>query len=186
MSERAFEEVGRDEIWQGRIVDIRVGKFRHADGEVVEREVIGHPGAVAIVVHDETHVYLVRQPREATGEFDLLEIPAGKTDVEGEAPEATARRELAEEIGKEASEWEHMTYFYPSPGILAERCDLYRATGLSDVEVECEEDERIEIVRWPLSDLAGAIAECHDAKSLIGLTLLERALDGSTAVERPA
>ena len=70
------------------------------DGSEYEREVVGHPGAVAIVAHDDERLYLVRQPREAVGEDDLLELPAGKLDVEGESPLECARRELAEEAGK--------------------------------------------------------------------------------------
>ena len=78
---------------------MRIDSFRYADGEPAEREVVAHPGAVAIVAHDDEHVYLVRQPREAVGEPALLELPAGKLDVEGETPLECAQRELAEEIG---------------------------------------------------------------------------------------
>ena len=81
-----MERVGGGGSTAGRIVDVRVDEFRHDDGETAEREIVVHPGAVAIVAHDERLVYLVRQPREAVGEAALLELPAGKLDVEGEAP----------------------------------------------------------------------------------------------------
>ncbi len=89
-----FEKTGEELKWEGKIAQVRVDSFRHEDGEEVKREVIVHPGAVAIVAHDEKHVWLVRQPREAVGEDGLLELPAGKLDVAGEPPLETAQREL--------------------------------------------------------------------------------------------
>jgi ADP-ribose pyrophosphatase len=169
----SFERVGSETIWSGHIGTVRVERYRHADGEEVTREVVGHPGAVAIVAHDGEHLWLVRQPREICGEEALLEIPAGKLDVEGEGPLETAKRELAEEAGKAAEQWEHLKTIYTSPGFTDERIDLFLATGLSDVpRPPVDEDERIEIVAWPLRRLDDAIAACEDAKSLIGLLLL--------------
>jgi 8-oxo-dGTP pyrophosphatase MutT (NUDIX family) len=168
-----FEQVGSDTIWSGHIGTVRVERYRHADGEVVTRENVAHPGAVAIVPCDETHVWLIRQPREICGETGLLEIPAGKLDKPGEDPRTAAERELAEEIGKAADTWEHLKGIYTSPGFTDERIDVWLATGLRDVpRPPAEEDERIEIVAWPLDRLDDAIAECEDAKSLIGLLLL--------------
>jgi 8-oxo-dGTP pyrophosphatase MutT (NUDIX family) len=172
-----FEQIGSETIWQGHIGEVRVERYRHADGEEVVREVVGHPGAVAIVAHDDVHVWLVRQPREICGESALLEIPAGKLDVAGEPPLETAKRELAEEIGKAAETWEHLKAIYTSPGFTDERIDVFLATGLTDVErPPVDEDERIEIVAWPLARLADAIAACEDAKSLVGLLLLRMRL----------
>jgi 8-oxo-dGTP pyrophosphatase MutT (NUDIX family) len=151
----AFERIDSETVWSGRILSVRNDRFRHADGEVVTREVVGHPGAVGVVAHDGEHVWLVRQPREAVGEAGLLEIPAGKRDVADEPPLETAKRELAEEIGKAAGTWEHLKGFYTSPGFIEERLELYLATDLSDVQ-----------------QLDDAIAACDDAKSLIGLLLL--------------
>jgi 8-oxo-dGTP pyrophosphatase MutT (NUDIX family) len=127
---------------------------------------------VAIVAHDGEHVYLVAQPREAVDEQALLELPAGKLDEEGEEPLDTAKRELAEEIGKGADHWEHLTSFYTSPGFAAEEVHLYLATGLRDERAEAEENERIEVVRHPLDRLDEAIRECKDSKSLVGLLWL--------------
>ena len=170
----SFERIGSETKWEGRIATVRVDRFRHDDGEEVEREVIAHPGAVGVVAYDDANVWLVRQPREAAGEPALLEVPAGKLDVEGEEPEATARRELAEEIGKKAATWHLLTRFYSSPGFTDEEVHVYLATDLADAEGAAPaEDERIEIVRWPLDDLHGAIARCRDSKSLVGLLWLE-------------
>ncbi len=173
MSEVRFEQVGYEEIWSGHIGTVRVERYRHADGEVVTRENVAHPGAVAIVAIDDAHVWLVRQPREICGETGLLEVPAGKLDVDGEPPLACAKRELAEEAGKAAERWEHLKDVLTSPGFTDEQIGIWLATDLSDVErPPVDEDERIEIVAWPLARLDDAIAECRDAKSLIGLLLL--------------
>ncbi len=175
----AFEQVGSEEIWSGHIGTVRVERYRHADGKEVTRENVAHPGAVAIVAIDDEHVWLVRQPREICGEAALLEVPAGKLDVEGEDPRAAAERELAEEIGKAAEQWEHLKAIYTSPGFTDERIHVFLATGLRDVErPPVDEDERIEILAWPLERLDDAIAECTDAKSLVGLLLLRARREG--------
>lgn len=168
-----FERIGVEAIWSGHIGEVRVERYRHADGAEVTRENVHHPGAVAVVAHDGEHVWLVRQPREIVGEQALLEIPAGKLDVAGEDPLACARRELAEEAGKAAGHWEHLKAIYTTPGFSDERIDLFLATQLTDVpRPPVDEDERIEIVAWPLHRLGEAIDACEDAKSLIGLMLL--------------
>ena len=170
----SFRRVGSEKAWKGHILEVRIERFRHDDGGEVEREVIAHPGAVGVVAYDHDQVWLVRQPREAAGEPALLEVPAGKLDVEGESRLQTAKRELAEEIGKAAEDWREVASFYTSPGFTDERVTVYAATGLSDAEASADEEERIEIVPWPLERLEEAIADCHDSKSLIGLLWLSR------------
>jgi 8-oxo-dGTP pyrophosphatase MutT (NUDIX family) len=172
-ADRRFEPLGGETIYDGRIISLHHERFRYPDGEVVEREIIRHQGAVGIVTHDGTDLFLVRQPREAVGDPDFLEIPAGRLDVEGESPLEAARRELAEEIGKAAETWEPITDYVSSVGIMDETVHVFLATGLSDASAETEENERIEIVRWPLADLDGAIAATRDAKTLIGLLWLK-------------
>src|SRR5437764_3124929 len=170
-----FEHLGGETTFEGKIVRASKERFRHEDGEEVTREKIWHPGAVGMLAVDDRHVWLTRQPREAVGQEASLEIPAGKLDVPGEPPLETAQRELAEEIGKRAADWREITAFFTSPGFSDERVWLYLAEGLSDAEAaEAEENERIEIVAWPLDQLDRAIAECEDSKSLIALLWLAR------------
>ena len=169
----AFERIGGEEVWSGKIATVRVDRFRYDDGEEAEREIVQHPGAVAVVAHDGETLYLVKQPREPVDEPALLELPAGKLDEEGESPLETGKRELVEEIGKSASEWKHMVTCFSSPGFSDEEIHVYLATGLEDAEADPGEDERIEIVEVPLDRLDDVIAECKDAKSLIGLLWLK-------------
>jgi ADP-ribose pyrophosphatase len=171
--DRRFEPLGGRTIYAGRIVTLRLERFRYPDGEEVEREIVRHGGAVGVVVHDDGDLFLVRQPREAVDDPDFLEIPAGRLDVEGESPLEAAQRELAEEIGKAAATWEPVTAFASSVGMTDEIVHLFHATDLSDAHAEAEHNERIEIVRWPLTDLDGAIAATRDAKTLVGLLWLK-------------
>jgi 8-oxo-dGTP pyrophosphatase MutT (NUDIX family) len=165
------ERIDSRVVYEGKIARVRIDRFRYPDGSTGEREVIEHPGAVAVVAHDDLHVYLVRQPREAVGEEALLELPAGKLDVDGESELECAQRELIEEIGKSADEWAELKRFYTTPGFAAEQVTVFLATGLRDAEHEPDPEERIEIVPWPLSDLEHAIDSCEDSKSLIGLMM---------------
>jgi len=173
-----FEPLGGESVYHGRFIEVRVERFRHADGEEVTREIVRHRGAVGIVAHDGQVLWLVRQPREAVGEFDLLEIPAGRLDVDGEQPLAAAQRELAEEIGRGARTWEPILDYYSSVGFSDERVHLFHATDLYEQHADSGENERIELVRWPLEKLQDAIASCRDAKTLIGLMWLARRLNG--------
>src|SRR5680860_551650 len=129
-----FERIASEAIWQGHIGGVRVDTFRYDDGSEATREIVSHPGAVTVLPFDGEHIWLVRQPREPVGEQALLELPAGKIErpskggtaplcnpPSGEDLEATARRELAEEIGKGANDWRHLVSFYNSPGQQAGR-----------------------------------------------------------------
>jgi 8-oxo-dGTP pyrophosphatase MutT (NUDIX family) len=165
----SFERIDSKTAWEGQIATVHVDRIRYDDGNEADRERVSHPGAVAVVAHDGERLFLVRQPREAVDEESLLELPAGKLDAEGEGPLETAKRELAEEIGKGARTWRHLTTFYTSPGFVEEVCHVYVATDLYDESAEAEEDERIEIVEAPLAELDAVIEGCHDAKTLVGL-----------------
>ena len=173
-----FERIRSETAWEGRVARVRVDRFRYDDGREAEREIVEHPGAVAMVAHDGERLYLVRQPREAVDQRELLELPAGKLDEEGEEPLDTAKRELAEEIGKGARTWEHLTSFYTSPGFADEECHVYLATDLYDEHAEADETERIEIVEAPLVDLDDVIAGCRDSKTLVGLLWFRAYLRG--------
>jgi 8-oxo-dGTP pyrophosphatase MutT (NUDIX family) len=175
----AFERIGGETVYEGKIFTVKKERFRFDDdGEEADREIVEHPGAVAVVAHDGERVYLVRQPREAVDEQALLELPAGKLDEEGEEPLETAKRELAEEIGKQARDWEPLGAFYTSPGFTNEQVHLYLATGISDVaqRPEVHEDERIDVEIRPLADLDALIEESTDSKTIIGLARLRERL----------
>jgi 8-oxo-dGTP pyrophosphatase MutT (NUDIX family) len=167
-----MERLGGEVVWDGRLSRVRIDRFRYDDGEEAEREIVEHPGAVAVVAHDGEKLYLVKQPREAVDQDALLELPAGKLDEEGEKPLDTAQRELAEEIGKGARSWQHLTSFFTSPGFTDEECHLFMATDLYDEQADAGENERIEIVELPLTQLDNAIRDCRDAKTLVGLLWL--------------
>ena len=171
-----IEPLGGDEPYVGGQFSVRAERFRHADGEDVEREYVHRVAAAAIVAYDDEHVWLVRQPREAIGQY-TLELPAGKLDVDGESALQTAQRELAEEIGQEAEHWTEIECFHPSSGYSDELVHVFAATGLRPrADAEPDACERIEIVRWPLADLDAAVAATSDAKTLIGLAWLRSTL----------
>jgi 8-oxo-dGTP pyrophosphatase MutT (NUDIX family) len=173
----SYERIGSEVVWTGKMITVGVERFRYVDGKQATREKVWHPGAVAILPIDSETVWLTRQPREVAGLTRSLEIPAGKLDVEGEAPLQAAQRELAEEIGMQAARWQELKAFYTSAGFSDERITCYLAQELTPApDVHSDEDERIEIVPWPLTELDAAIGECEDAKSLIALLWLARQL----------
>ncbi len=176
MSEKRLTKIGGKLVYRGQIISVRMDTFQYEDGSRSTREVVVHPGAVGVVAHDGTVLYMCEQPREAVGEAALLEIPAGKLDVEGETPLQCAQRELAEEIGKSAGDWRELKSFYTSPGFATELFHLFMATELYSVPEQRSDDERLQIVEVPLQDLDSAIQRCDDAKSLIGLLMLKQQL----------
>ncbi len=170
-ADRTIEPLGGETVYAGSQFTVRIERFRHGDGDEVQREIVRRDDAVAIVAVDDEHVWLVRQPREAVLEH-TLELPAGKMDVDGESPLQTAQRELAEEIGRRAERWEHVRSYQASSGYSDELVHLFAARGLRGDDTRPDPDERIEIVRWPLADLDAALAATDDAKTVIGLQWL--------------
>ena len=146
-----------------------------------EREWIESPAAVAILAYGDGEVHLVRQAREAIGREDVLELPAGLMDVEGESPLDTAKRELEEEIGLEADEWVQATSYFSSSGMTDEITHVFLATGLRKVS---DVEEGIEHVTWPIEDIDGLIDGNPDAATLIGLLWLRRAQQSGGAAGR--
>ena len=148
-----------------------------ATGTAVRRDVVRHPGAVAVVALHEGAVALIRQYRAAVAE-DVLEIPAGKLDQPGEDVEAAARRELIEEVGLEAGELQLIADVWTAPGFTDERMRIYLATGCTAVErvPHGVEEESAEVEMVPLERVPGMIAagEIRDAKTLAGLLLVTR------------
>ncbi len=144
-------------------------------GQTVYREVIRHPGAAVIVPWvDQDHVCLIRNYRASIGQT-LLELPAGTID-RGESPLETARRELAEETGFVAGHLELIHSFYPAPGILDECMHLLVATQLRAGEPSREQGEQItnQVMRWQQAMEMVDKREIKDAKTLIGLMLVDR------------
>lgn len=153
-------------VFEGRVISVVVERW----GEH-EREVVEHPGAVAIVATDrEGNLVLVRQTREAVRR-ELLEIPAGTLDP-GEDPLSAARRELEEETGYVAGQWRSGPRFLTAPGFCQEVMHLFFAADVEGGEPANEEDEEIEVVLVPKGDVERLLGEIEDAKSLIGLLLL--------------
>jgi ADP-ribose pyrophosphatase len=140
----------------------------------VQRDVVLHPGAVAILpVVDPNHVCLVRNRRPIVGET-LLEVPAGTLEP-GEAPERAAVRELAEETGYQAARWRRLTAFYPSPGVLSETTHLFVAEDLTPGPMHLERDEELEPVVVPWTQALAWVRDgtIRDAKTLVALLLWE-------------
>jgi ADP-ribose pyrophosphatase len=152
-------------VYDGKLFDVVVERWGDH-----EREIVEHPGAVAIVAVDvDGMVALVRQPREAARK-QLLELPAGTLE-EGEQPLESARRELAEETGLTGGTWRELAAFYTTPGFCRERMHLFAAEGVQSGPASPEEDEQLELVRLPVRDVAAHLGEIEDAKTLAGLLL---------------
>jgi ADP-ribose pyrophosphatase len=171
-------------LHEGRYLEFRVDTVERADGTRAERDVVGHPGAVAIVaIDDSDRVLLVRQYRVPAGRV-LLEIPAGTLDVDPETgavedPDIAARRELEEETGHRAGSWRRLASFWTAPGFASELMYLYLATHLQPVHdnrLGPDDDERLELVHMPIADAVAAVdaGGIADAKSIVGLLWLER------------
>ncbi len=171
-----FRKLGERLIHRGHTITLAVGHFIDPDGEGHDREVVHHPGAVGVValLDDKKTVLLVRQYRSAL-EGDLLEIPAGKRDVEGEDPEITAARELEEEIGYKPGRLIKLAEFYTSPGFCDERAIVYLALDLEPGQANPTgpEEMNMTIERISLDNFDAAVRDGSlcDAKTIIGLGL---------------
>ncbi len=161
----SFEPDSAQRVYEGRLLGVTVELWG-----AHEREIVEHPGAVAVVaVDDEGCVALVRQLREPARRR-LLELPAG-TAERGEEPLATARRELQEECGLTGGEWSELAAFWTTPGFCRERMHLFAAEGVVPGDAAPEDDEELELVRWPVSEIGQRLGEIEDAKTLAGLLL---------------
>jgi ADP-ribose pyrophosphatase len=162
--------------WTGRRIRIRVDEVERSDGHRTSREIVEHPGAVAIVAWDGERLAMVRQWRHATGEV-LLEIPAGTLEPD-EPPLETARRELAEEVGLAAAHWEAGPRFFTAPGFCDEVMQVYLATDLTESMADADEDEVLEPSWMTLADALAAVDDgtIRDAKSIVGIGWLARRL----------
>ena len=162
--------------WVGRRIRVRVDDVERADGRHTSREVVEHPGAVAILAWDGSRLAMVRQWRHATGR-SLLEVPAGTLEPD-EPPLETAKRELAEEVGLGASSWEPGPQFYTAPGFCDELMHVFLATSLYAAVGEADEDEDLEPSWMTLDDTLAAIDDGRivDAKTMAAVGWLARRL----------
>ena len=181
LTERVVES---EVIRRGHYLEFRIDTVERADGSRASRDIVGHPGAVAMVALDEEdRVLLVRQYRLAARKA-LLEIPAGTLDVDAatgktEDPDLAAARELEEETGYRAARWQHLTSFWTAPGFATEFMHLFLATELEPAREDRlgpDEDERLELQRMPWREAVAAVerGEIEDSKSIIGLLWLAR------------
>jgi ADP-ribose pyrophosphatase len=171
-------------VHRGHYLDVRVETTERADGSRHRRDVVHHPGAVAIVARDERdRVVMVRQWRQPAGR-SLLEIPAGTLDRdpatgELEDPELASRRELEEETGLRAATWQKLATFWTAPGFASELMHLYLATDLEPAghgRLAPDADEALEVIRLPVAEALAAAdrGDILDAKTLVGILLLGR------------
>lgn len=161
----SVEPDSAERVYEGRLLGLTIERW----GEH-EREIVEHPGAVAVVAVDgEGRLTLVRQLREPARKR-LLELPAGTAEP-GESPLATARRELQEECGLRGGDWRELAAFWTTPGFCRERMHVFAAEGVVEGESAPAADEELELVRWPLAEVEERLDEIEDAKTLAGLLL---------------
>lgn len=175
MTDGGFRIVGSEHIASVAFIALEQVHVVAPDGSALTRATVRHPGAVAVVPVIDGSVILIRQYR-APVDTTMLELPAGKLDVDGEPPEETARRELAEEVGYAPGRLELMATFFTTPGFTDEKMWLYLATDLQPAVAAPHGPEEMaaEVVRVPIGELPGLIdsGEIVDGKTLVGLSLL--------------
>ena len=161
-------------IYTGKVLSLDVDEVEEPGGVHARREVVRHSGSVAVLaIQDDGKIVLVRQYRYPVDDF-VWELPAGRLDP-GESPEQAAQRELQEEIGFKAGRLQEMAFFHTTPGFCDESMHVFRATGLVASKVQGDEDERIEVQAFTLSELEAMIdrGEIREGKTLEAI-LLER------------
>ena len=158
----------RRTVYEGRLFDVALERWGDH-----EREIVDHPGAVAVVAVDRhDRVVLVEQLREPARE-KLLELPAGTLEP-GEEPLATAKRELEEECGYSGGRWSELGRFWTSPGFVRERMHVFLATGVEPGDAHLEADEEIDLVHVPVSELDRLVDDLEDGKTIAGILLFLR------------
>jgi ADP-ribose pyrophosphatase len=172
-ADSSFSIAGERIGWSGRRIAVAIADVEAPDGTHHEREIVRHQGAVGVApLHDDGTVTLVRQYRVAI-DADIWEIPAGLRDVTGEPTEETARRELAEEAGLQATRLDHLVTFHNSPGFSDEAVVVYLATGLSEVADDRQgiEEQHMLVERVPVSAALAMVDDGRitDAKTVIAL-----------------
>ncbi|NLY85905.1 MAG: NUDIX hydrolase [Tissierellia bacterium] len=175
-----FEEktMKSDKLYEGKILNLRVDTVELPDKKYSKREIVEHPGSVAVIpIADDGSIILVKQYRKAVEKF-LLEIPAGKLEI-NEEPRVTAIRELKEETGYSTEKMEYLMEFYTSPGFTNEKIYLFLATDLVKGEATQDTDEYIKVEKYNIDLLIKMIerGEITDSKTIIGIILAKKYLD---------
>jgi ADP-ribose pyrophosphatase len=171
--------ISTERVFEGKMIKLRVDTVALPNGSTTTREVIEHPGAVAVIaLTEQGELLMVRQYRHATGEI-LLEIPAGKRD-RGESPLSCARRELEEETGCRARQWKTLFSYFSTPGFSDELLYIIMATGLEQGVAHTDDEEFIEVATVPVAEALRMIyrGEIRDAKTIIGILVLSRIQQG--------
>lgn len=188
-SPHEFAVSDSETVYVGRVLAVRLDHVVMPGGRVAQREIVEHPGAVAIVpLHDDASVVMIDQYRHAVGRR-LRELPAGLLDTPGEDPVATARRELVEEVGCTAQDWSVLVDVVSSPGFSDEAVRVFLARGLTEIGRPAggdDEEADLSVVRVPLADavrqvLAGEIVNASTVAEL----LAAQAVLAETAQPRP-
>ena len=163
--------INSKEIYKGRVISLSVDTVITPGGNEATREIVHHPGGVAVVAIDnDDMIYLVEQYRVPYDDI-LLEIPAGKLDSKDEDPTDAALRELSEETGLTCKEIKHIGDFYPSVGFLDENLRLFMATGLSQGQTHPDDDEYLNIVKMPFEKAVQMVMDgkIKDGKTIAGI-----------------
>ena len=168
-------------IYKGRVIDLNLEEAHLPNGKTVQLEMVRHPGASAVVpMRDDGRVVMIRQYRHAAGGM-IYEIPAGRLNP-GEDPLDCAKRELSEEAGQLAAQWERLGSIFTTPGFTDEKIHLFLARKLTAVAQALEHDEVIEVVEVPLQEVITMIrqGEVIDGKTICGLMLAHFHIKGVT------
>ena len=169
-----FKSLNNKLRFQGKITSVYESDFRAPNGEQITREITRHPGAVCVVPIIASDIVMIRQFRPAIGNY-LLEIPAGKRDIDGEPPDVTARRELQEEVGLSTNNLVELAQFYNSPGVCDEYSYCYLALDCEDVTDDRQglEEEYMTIEAVPISQASTLVTsgKIIDGKTIIGISL---------------
>ena len=171
--------VSSQTLFEGKIIKVTLDQAMLPDGKLAAREVVYHPGGVAVLALDEDMtVTLVRQFRYPI-QRELLELPAGKLDHDAESRLLGAQRELSEETGLEAEEWTYLGYTLASPGFCDEALHMYLARGLKRKEQHLDEDEFLNVETMPFDELVKRVMDgtITDAKT-VSTTLKVKVLLG--------
>jgi ADP-ribose pyrophosphatase len=174
MKDLTEKTIAQEQIYSGRIIDLVIEEVVLPDGKTGKREIIKHPGAVAIIaMTNENKILMVRQYRKALNRT-IVEIPAGKLE-KGEDPLECAKRELEEETGYKTDKLQHVISFYTSPGFADEIVHLYFTDKLEQGTVATDEDEFVELMELTIAEAEGLVQthEIYDAKTAYAVQFLK-------------